>query len=194
MQFFRIFSYEKYRGTKGYLNTQRTYEVLRTALYFGISLSLFAAGWIATGSRLNLLTVVAVLGCLPACKSLVGAVMFFRFRSCPPHSAEEIDAHVGDLLGLYDLVFTSYEKNYPVDHLAVRGNTVCGFSSAEHFDEQGFYRHMTSILKADGHGDVSLKIFRDLGKYTERLEQMKGLEEDRAHTERIAETFRSVAL
>ena len=71
MQFKRMFTTDAYRGTCGYLRTQKIYEILRTVLYFAISLSLFIAGWVSTGSRENLLTIVAVLGCLPACKSLV---------------------------------------------------------------------------------------------------------------------------
>ena len=82
MQFKRMFSTDAYKGTSGYLRTQKNYEILRTVLYFAISLSLFIAGWVTTGSRENLLTIVAVLGCLPACKSLVEMFMFLRYKGC----------------------------------------------------------------------------------------------------------------
>ena len=78
MQLKRLFSTDHVKGTRNYLNTQKKYEILRTVLYFSISLSLFAAGYIQTGSRGNLLSIVAVLGCLPASKSAVGAIMFFQ--------------------------------------------------------------------------------------------------------------------
>ena len=194
MQLLRMFSNEKYKGTKGYLDSQKKYEVMRTILYFGISLSLFIAGWVTTGSRLNLLTVVAVLGCLPASKSTVGMIMFLRFHSCPEAVAEEIEAHVGELYGMYDLVFTSYDKNYQVDHMVVKGNTVCGFAGGEKFDEQKFYKHIDRVLKAENYTDVSVKIFDDVRKYLNRLEQMKTLDADEESTEGIAGTFRSVAL
>ena len=58
------------KGTYGYIKTKRTFVLLRTILYFIISLALLFAGIISTGSRKNLLTVVAVLGCLPAAKAL----------------------------------------------------------------------------------------------------------------------------
>lgn len=41
MQFKRMFTTDAYRGTRGYLRTQKIYEILRTVLYFAISLSLF---------------------------------------------------------------------------------------------------------------------------------------------------------
>ena len=46
MQLKRLFSTESVKGTKDYLNTQKKYELIRTALYFAISVSLFVAGYI----------------------------------------------------------------------------------------------------------------------------------------------------
>ena len=97
MQFKRMFTTDAYRGTRGYLRTQKIYEILRTVLYFAISLSLFIAGWVSTGSRENLLTIVAVLGCLPACKSLVEMFMFLRYRGCDEQVAAKIAAHTEGL-------------------------------------------------------------------------------------------------
>lgn len=194
MQILRMFSNEKYKGTKGYLNSQKKYEIMRTILYFAISLSLFLAGWLATKSRLNLLKVVAVLGCLPACKSAVGMIMFLRFKGCAPEDAEMIEPHAEGLKGLYDMVFTSYDKNYQVDHITVKGNTICGFARTDKFDEQAFYKHIDAILKAENYRDVSIKIFKDIRKYTERLEQLKSLDTEEGSTEGILNTLKSVAL
>lgn len=76
MQF--IFSKEAYKGNKYYLDTQKKYEVFRTCIYFGICLVILAIGWIYTGNKLNLLTVIAVNGCLPASKSAVQMIMHER--------------------------------------------------------------------------------------------------------------------
>ncbi len=61
MQLIRIFSTAKAKGTEGYIRSQKKYEVIRTLLYFAVSLSLYVAGYIQTGQRANLLTIVAVL-------------------------------------------------------------------------------------------------------------------------------------
>ena len=194
MQLLRMFSTGKYKGTRNYLKTQRKYEIIRTVLYFAISLSLFAAGYIATKTRLNLLTLVAVLGCLPACKSTVGMIMFLRFKGCSEHNADLIEAHMEGLNGLFDMVFTSYEKNYNVAHITVKGNTICGFTENKAFDEQKFYRHIGDILKADDFRDTTVKIFKDVEKYTARLEQMKELSAEEHNTAGILNTLKSVAL
>lgn len=190
----RLFSTDSVKGTRNYLNTQKKYEIIRTILYFGISLSLFAAGYIQTGRRGNLLGIVAVLGCLPASKSAVGTIMFLRFHSCTDRAASQIEEHSQGLCCLYDMVFTSYKKNYVVSHLAVCGNTVCGFSENEQFAENEFYKHIGDILKLDGHKNVTVKIFTNLSRYMERLEQMKALEQDENGTATVTATLKSVAL
>ncbi len=194
MQLKRLFTTVGAKGRRNYLNTQKKYEVIRTILYFAISISLFAAGYIQTGEKTNLLTIVAVLGCLPASKSAVSAIMYLRFVSCSEQSAAEIESHSQGLQCLYDMVFTSYKKAFRVSHLAVRGNCVCGFSEDVNFEENEFYRHIHPILKSDGHQGVTVKIFVNLAKYTERLEQMKTLEADEDKTQAILGTLKSVAL
>lgn len=194
MQLKRLFSAAAARGSRNYLNTQKKYELIRTLLYFAISLSLFIAGYIQTKERANLLTVVAILGCLPASKSAVSAVMYFRFKSCGSQAADVIERHSEGLSCLFDMVFTSYKKNYCVAHLCVRGNTVCGFTESTGFDENEFYKHIGDILKMDGHKNVTVKIFDNLDKYTERLKQMRELETDEAKSQAILNTLKSVAL
>lgn len=194
MQIKRLFSASDARGTENYLNTQKKYEIIRTLLYFGISAALFTAGYLQTKSRLNLLTVVAVLGCLPASKSAVSAIMFLRFKSCAPEHAEKIKEHSAGLSVLFDCIFTSYKKNFKVSHLAVKGNTVCGFSEDADFQENDFYTHIDQILKMDGHKGTTVKIFVSMPKYLERLEQMKGLEEKSSVTQAVIETLKSVML
>lgn len=194
MQLSRMFSNQKYKGTRDYLRVQGRYELARTALCFAISLSLFFAGIIATGGRKNLLTLVAVLGCLPACKSAVDAFMYLRYKGCSSRNADVIEAHMDGLKGLYDRVFTSYEKNYQVAHMAVKGNTVCGFTQDDKFMEQDFYKHIDGILRKDGFRDVSVKIFTDIEKYSARLEQLRELETNERSTDGILETLKSVSL
>ncbi len=92
------------------------------------------------------------------------------------------------------MVFTSYQKNYVVSHITVRGNTVCGYSERRDFPENDFNKHIDNILKMDGLKDVTVKIFTDLKKYTDRLEQMKDLEEDTGRSEAVANTLKSVVL
>ena len=194
MKFLRIFSNSSYKGTQNYINSQKKYTALRTALFFGISLSLFIVGWVTTGTRSNMLTIVAILGCLPASKSAVNMIMYLRYKSCSPQAEEKITANIGHLTGLYDMVFTSYKMNYVITHIVVAGKTICGYTEDENFQERDFNQHITDILKADNFKDVTVKIFTDINKYKERLQQMQELEQDSKATLPIINTLKSVSL
>lgn len=204
MQLGRMFSTDKYKGTKNYLNLQKRYEVLRTVIYFGISISLFIAGIVVTKSRENLLTVVAILGCLPASKSAVGMIMFLRYQGCSQHAVQEIERCCDGRNeiepsydrgnGLYDMVFTSNVKNYPVAHLTVKGKTICCYTEYEKFDERAFQKHISDILKLENYTDITIKVFTNLKKYTERIQQLQDLEADEKVTEKISNTLKSISL
>lgn len=185
---------EKYKGTRGYLRTQGHYLLAKTVLLFAMSAALLIAGIIATGTRKNWLTVAAILGCLPACKFAIDTFMYLRYRGCSAEAADAIEAHIGALRGLFDVVFTSYDRNFVIAHLAVKGKTVCGFAADEKLDEQALVKHLDRMLKNDGFSNVTVKIFTDLRKYTERLDKMQELETDEACTDGILETLKNISL
>ena len=166
MKFSRLLSGDSYKGTYLYLDTQRKYEIARTVLLFGISLALFFTGLIATGTRKNLLTVVAVLGMLPASKSLVSVIMFCRFKSFK----EKFDLE--GILNAYDMVFTSEKVNYHIAHLCVSGGCVIGFTENPKFNENAFKEHVSIYLSAERINDVTVKVFTDKKAYLNRISSL----------------------
>ncbi len=195
MKFGRFFDTDDYKGKKGYLNSQKTYEIARTVIYFAISISLYIAGYVATKSNLNMLTLVAVLGCLPACKSLVGMIMFLRFQSLSQEDASEIEKHTEGLECLYDMVFTTYDKTFMVGHMVLRGNTAVGYVLPQKkYEEGALIKHLTDTLALDGVSGITFKFFEDRGKYVQRLEQLKDLEENEKVNTQVRRTLISVAL
>ncbi len=194
MKFSRIISGAAYKGTQNYLTFQKKYEIIRTVLLFGVSISLFIAGWVTTKTKVNLLTIVAVLGCLPACKSLVTLIMFLRFQGCSKEHAEEIKTHSQGLIGLYDMVFTTYEKNYNIAHMTLRGNTGICFTEQVKFDETAFVKHLADTLALEGITGITFKVFTDRKKYLQRLSQLKELEEQENLTESVKATLLSIVL
>ncbi len=159
----RLFSSEHVKGTRLYLDTQRKYEIARTVLYFAISFGIFIAGYITTGTRKNLLTIVAVLGMLPASKSLVSVIMFCRFKSFREAFMKT------DVLMAYDMVFTSEKKNYQIDHLCVADSCVVCFTLNKDLDENAFKDHVLTYLGAEKIDNVTVKVFKDKNAYLNRI-------------------------
>ncbi len=68
------------KGQPGYVKARKQKYLLVAVVEFAIVIAIFVTGYIQTGSRLNLLTVVAVVGCLPAAKMLVEFIKWHRIR------------------------------------------------------------------------------------------------------------------
>lgn len=183
------------KGQYGYMAWGKKFSALRTVFYFALSAAIFAMGWISTGNKMNLLTVLAILGVLPASKSAVNMIMYLRNKGCSAQAFEQIEAQKGNLCILYDLAMTTYHETYLISSLAVKGHTVCGYTQDTGCDESAAQKHIEQVLRIDGHKDITVKIMKDLSKYTARLEQLNRLEEEAGkQMPSIAECLLSVSL
>jgi len=184
------------KGTYGYIERQRRWEILKTALMFGVSASLYIAGYIATKSNKNLLTLAAVLGCLPASKSAVSMIMFFKARGCSAGIRDAVAGEAKGLPQLYDLYLTSYAKNFQISHLVMKGKNMVGITEQDGFDENACNRHLKTLFAQNGFRDITVKIFRDKAKYLERVKSLQEseMDDDREYDEKALELMENLSL
>lgn len=166
------------KGQYGYIKRKQRTVTLRTILMFGISLAILLLGIWSTGDKKNLLTVVAVLGCLPASKSAVGMIMFLKAKGCSEAVKERVSGCGTGLVQLYDMVFTSYEKNYQVSHMVIKGHVVCGYTEDARCDVKACEKHLGALLAQGGCKGVTVKIFDELEAYCKGLENLQKQEEE----------------
>lgn len=166
------------KGNFGYLKTKKKQVIIRTLLYFGISLALYIAGLVSTGTNKNLLTVVAVLGCLPASKSLVNMIMFCRATGCSLQAKEAVSRAEGRLIGMYDMYFTSYQKNFALSHMVVEGKLVLGYTESSRCDIPACEEHLRGMLKQSGYKDMVVKIQSELTEYCSQLHDLNEKKQD----------------
>ena len=164
------------KGNPGYIEKRKQNRILKTVLQFGIVIALLILGVAQTDTRLNLLTLVAVLGCLPASKSLVEVIMLFPHHSIEMAKADEIRARTSDLTVVYDLVFTSEKHIMPVDCVIISDNTICGYTSKEKTDTTFAAKHLKQILYANQFTNVSVKIFDNYNAFITRSGEMNSLD------------------
>lgn len=181
------------KGEYFYLQNKKKMEIIKTIVFFGISAALYISGYVTTGSNKNYLTIVAVLGCLPASKSAVSMIMNIRIKGCSESVFKAISKKVGKE-GAYNLYFTSYDKNFDLSHIFVKGMTVIGFSENEKTAEAEFEEHIKTVLNRDGIKGVNVKLYKDLDKYLARIEQMQNLENEKSREKDIMKTLYAVSL
>lgn len=156
------------KGTYGYLNRNKVNAWKRSVLMLSVPVIIFIAAWIINGTRNNVMTVVAIVGCLPGCNQVVRAIMASRYHSIEKKLYEETEAARGERLALYENVFTAYEQNYYVDCVVISGRDVVGYSSDEKTDAGKAAEHIRTILKSNSYKQ-NVKIFKERKAFLDRV-------------------------
>jgi len=163
------------KGNPGYIDKHKKDAIIKTVLEFGIVFALLILGILQTKTRLNWLTLVAVLGCLPAAKALVETIMIFPHHSVTKEFADEVDHQASLLTTAYDMVFTSEHNIMPVDCVVISDNTICGYTSSKKTDTVFAAKHIKQILHGNQYTKVSVKIFDNYNAFMSRVEGMMNI-------------------
>ena len=161
------------KGEYGYLAYQKKKEIIKTIAFFAISLSIYAGGYLISGKKDNIGTVIAMLGMLPASKSFVSMVMFFRFKTGNKDVYDKVKETVSDLPVFYDAVITTVKKSYPVNAFCCCDGNLCGFTDDEKTDVKIIEKHLKEMLKNNGIKGVNAKIFTTLDAYIARIQDIR---------------------
>lgn len=173
------------KGDFGYYKAEKKRRLLITLALFAVPLFIFFTSWAYHGDRNTIWTVVATVGCLPACKFAVDFIMIMMRKPMDETLYRQISEHAGDLVMSYEMYMTSYEKSAHVDAFAVCGNEVVGYSSDPKIDTTFMAEHAQKIIRKNGY-KVNVKILTDLRPYLERLDSMN------EHQESLRENIKFV--
>lgn len=114
---------------------------------------------------------MAVVGCLPACKSLVGLIMVYIVKPMAGEDYRQIREHAGDLLMSYELYITSYDNSEFICAAAVCGSYVIGYSDRLKNPPEMLEDHIRKLLAQNGYKQT-VKIFKDRKPFLERLDSL----------------------
>lgn len=163
------------KGEPGYIKTRKLKYLAGAVVEFGIVAALVVLGYMQTGNRLNLLTVAAVLGCLPAAKMLVEFITMMPYKGIEVDIYKEIEEKAPLLSKAYDLVITGNDKIMPVDVFVISDYTVCGYSSNEKTDDAKVAKYLKDMLKNNHVEKVTVKVFHDYTAFLARAEGMNNV-------------------
>ncbi len=165
------------KGEYAYPAYEKKRVILRTVIYFAISLAVFLLGYLSTKTKENLLTIVAVLGLLPSCKSLVSVIMYLRIPRFSREIYEEIAKHAGTVRTIYSMYLTSYKLNFPISCFAVRGGNLIGYTEFASCDTDACEKHIKDMFSQNAIKGITVKIFKEQRKFMDRLSQLEALDE-----------------
>ena len=170
------------KGSYGYIQYQKKKRLVVTFILFLIPLAIYATGYIQTKTRLNLFTVVAILGCLPACKSLVGLIMILMQKPMSHEQYEKAAKAAGGLTAGYELAVTAYEHTTLLQAVVLKGKQIVCLTQDAKTDPSYIEKHIKQMLSANGFPSAQVKVMKDFDKYCQRARQLaaapKGEEEE----------------
>lgn len=165
------------KGSYGYLKRRTTRVILLTILMFCSAIGVLLIGVMMTGTKKNLLTIVAILGLLPAARSTTEMIMLLRAKkytcSAALHDAicEKIPVSDQEFMR-YDLYMTAYEHNFPMYALGCKaGSLVCFMGDAKQ-TEKDVKSHIEKLIKQNALKIGNIKIYFSETKFIERLAEM----------------------
>ena len=95
-----------------------------------------------------------------------------------------------------DLFMTSYDRNFAISHAVCAGKSVCALTEDEKCDTRSGEMHIRTMLENDGFKGYTVKIFKNLDNYTERLDDLNRLDDskEKKSVEGVMNLLKSISL
>lgn len=163
------------KGTAGYISAKKRELATIIGGAAVLVIALLIIGNLIYDTKLNWLTVVAILICLPVCRTVVNLIMLIPHTSISEKTEMEISGKTENLIVLFDLIITSEKKAMKIDSLVISKNVICGYSKSTKLDTEYTSKHIKSILEQNGIEKVTVKIFKDYVAFLSRAEGMQSI-------------------
>ena len=167
------------KGSFGYIKASRQFTILRTIIIFAICIGIFVLGLVLYHTNKNVFSIIAALGCLPTGWSAVNMIMFLRAKTCSEETYKKVEEHKGNLLIQYELEMTSYDTNYPIAAATVLDKNVCCYTEQKDMDINDCEKHIHTQIMQSGYSSYTIKVFTDLDKFVNRLDQLEELRREK---------------
>ena len=159
------------QGRAGLYRSGKKRRLLLTFLLFLVPLFIFFSSWIYLGTRESIWTIVAILGCLPACKQLVSLIMVLLRKPMDPALLSRIKEHQGRLCMAFESYMTFYEKSAFIDALAICGQSVAMYSTDPKVDCSYMATKAKEVLVGNGYR-ADVHVFIREKDYLARLDSL----------------------
>ncbi len=165
------------------------------AVMLAIPIGIFITGYMRTGTRKNFLTLIAILGVLPAARFAVNFIMIMMQKDVSSDIVRQTEHLAGKLVHGYELIFTLSEGQMPCDAVVIGNKSIVGFAPRGKQDLVPiFEKHIGKAMAAGGHRGMKAKIFRDEKQYLKRIEMLAGEATDREFDEACMTTVKAITL
>ncbi len=185
------------KGTRGYWEAGWKKNCAICLIMFGISFGILGIGIFITGTKFNYLTIAAVLGMLPAARTLISAIMFYKAKAYTPADGlyDEIESTgCGNII--YELYMTGYSKSFAVAALAADEGGVAALLSDEKADAEAAAEHVKTLMEQNGFKGRKIKFYKttENDKFIARLKHLAQSSNDSDDSQELLELMTQISL
>lgn len=184
------------KGNYGYLKYRKITLIMKLLFVLLGILILMIAGVMATKSRNNLLTVVAVLSTLPLANVAVILFAVYPYKSRPREEYEKVKAIAKDGLLNTELIITSKtDRTMEINYAYIHPKGVLCYSVNERLNTNTTQRYIESMLSKNGVPTV-VKVFKDFKPFLNRLSELEPIQRETCDEDllRIEGVLRAIAI
>lgn len=136
------------KGKKGYLNEYKKKQLLKAGVAFAIIIAIVAAAILIKHTTKTAITVVAIIGALPAAKILVGFIVVAPFSS---YDGEQVPRELSENgREFFDLAISTEEKIIFVPYLYMTEDKMFALvKPGRGFDKNKFKRYLQNWMKGE---------------------------------------------
>jgi len=185
------------KGTKGYWEAGWKRNCAVCLVMFGISFGILGIGIFITGTKFNYLTIAAVLGMLPAARTLISAIMFYKAKAYTPVEKlyDDIERTGCDNI-IYELYMTGYSKSFAVAALVADEGGISALLSDDKADAEAAAEHVKTLMEQNGFKGKKIKFYKttENDKFIARLQHLAQNGNDSDDSTEILELMTQISL
>lgn len=159
------------KGIYGYIKDKRRKVVVMTIAMFLLSVAMYFWGYYLLGTVQSYYTVIAVLGMLPASKSLVNVIMYYKARECDEKIYQKVSQIPCSHSVLYSLYLTMYQHSTTVECVHIYEKHLILLVS-NHAVGQAVEEQVKKVLGMHQLKGTSVKVFYEFEPYKNRILQL----------------------
>ena len=160
------------KGSYGYLSRRKRQLWIHIGIVLAGIVILLALGIWTTGTRKNLLTIVAVVSVLPLANEAVVLIAVWKYHSRPKEEYDRVRSLVGNGLLNTELIVTSRtEKAMEIAYAYIHEKGVFCFCPDKNLDRRKAEEYLKGFLE-NNDLQYDVFVFRDLKRFLERLEEL----------------------
>lgn len=159
-------------GNFGYVDAHKKWQLLKVIFWILLIGAIIAGGWIYSGTRFNVVTVVGIVLVLPAAKAVVGFIVVARYHTGSYEQFEKIyELAKGNCHVLADFVLTRYEGSMHIAIAVIHGGNIFAYVPRQKASPEKIKEYLNICVKA-GQSEASPGVYTDFQKYYEFIKKV----------------------